>query len=147
MRRNHWAAVLFAVLLFGCGVLCGVLGQRYLTRTAANAKNAEDFRQHYLAEMKSRLKLSPGQIDQLETILDQTKAKYKAVREQSRPAMFKVRQEQIDRVKSILTPSQVSAYEQLIAERERRYRAQEDRERQDDLKREAHHHPHHPEAP
>jgi hypothetical protein len=139
MKRNHWAAVVFAVLLFGAGVVCGILGQRYFTATVVSAKTSEDYRQSYLSEMKSKLKLSPDQINRLEVILDETKAKYKAVRDESRPAMLRVRQEQIDQVRSILAGSQVAAYDKLIAERERRYKDQEDRDRQADLKREADH--------
>jgi hypothetical protein len=139
MKRNRWTAILFAVLLFGCGVLCGVLGQRYLSATVVNAKTAEDFRHRYVSEMKTSLKLTPDQVNRLEVILDETKAKYKAVRDESRPAMLKIKAEQIRRVKEILSPEQVPAYEKLIVERERKFREQEERDRQADLKQEAAH--------
>jgi Spy/CpxP family protein refolding chaperone len=128
MNGNRWTAALFALLLFGCGVLAGALGHRYYTATAVSAKSADDFRHHYIAEMESRLKLTPAQVTQLGTILDDTKAKFHAVREQYRPAMLKIKEEQIARVKSILTPEQIPAYDQLIAERERRAHDQEERE-------------------
>jgi hypothetical protein len=139
MRHNRWTAILFAVLLFGCGVVCGVLVQRYLSATVVNAKTAEDFRHRYVSEMKADLKLTPDQVNQLEVILDETKAQYKAVRDESRPAMLKIKAEQIRRVKSILRPEQVPAYDKLIAERERKYKEQEERDRQADLKQEAAH--------
>ncbi len=139
MRRNRWTAILFAVLLFGCGVLCGVLVQRYFSAAVVSPKTAEDFRHRYVSEMKSELKLTPDQINRLEVILDETKAQYKAVRDESRPAMLKIKAEQIRRVKTILTPEQVPAYEKLVAERERRYREQEERDRQADLKQQAAH--------
>jgi len=75
----------------------------------------------------------------LELILDETKAKYRAVREQSHPAMLKIKQEQVDRVKSILTPKQVPVYERLVAEREQRFKEQEERDRREERKREAAH--------
>ena len=139
MKRNQWTALLFAVLLFGSGVLSGVLGQRYFSTRIVNAKTAEDYRQHYVTEMKSQLKLTPKQVSELEVILDDTKAKYRAVREQSHPAMLKVKEEQISRVKSILTPEQVPAYERLVVERERRFKEQEERDRREEMKREATH--------
>ena len=142
MTRNRWTAVLFAVLLFGCGVVCGVLGQRYLSATVVNARTAEDFRHRYVSEMKFKLKLTSDQINRLEVILDETKAQYKAVRDESRPAMLKIKEEQIRRVESILTPEQVPAYQKLVAERERKYREQEERDRQADLKQEAAHRAH-----
>ena len=137
MKRNQWTAALLAVLLFGCGILVGALGHRYYAATTVSAKTAEDFRHHYIAEMESRLKLTPAQLSQLETILDDTKAEYKAIRDAYHPAMLKIKTEQIARVKSILTPQQIPAYEQLVAERERRARQQEERDRVDEQKRAA----------
>lgn len=139
MTRNRWTAIFFAVLLFGCGVVCGVLVQRYLSAAVVNARTAEDFRHRYVSEMKSKLKLTQDQINRLEVILDETKAQYKAVRDESRPAMLKIKEEQIRRVQSILTPQQVPVYQGLVAERERKYREQEERDRQADLKQEAVH--------
>lgn len=133
IRRNQWTALLLALSLFGCGVAAGVLGHRYYSETVMASKaTAADFRQQYLSEMKSKLHLSSPQVDQLQSILDETKAKAKAVRDHYHPEMVKIKEEQISRVKSILTPQQVPAYEQLVAERERRGRVQEDRDRQDD---------------
>lgn len=137
MKRNQLAAVLLAVLLFACGAGVGALADHLLESRSVVAKNAEDFRQRYVNEMQSRLKLTPAQMDQLEAILDSTKAKVKAVRDSYHPAMIKIREEQIDRVKSILTPQQIPAYEQLVAERERRAREQEEKERQEDQRRAA----------
>ncbi len=139
MKRNQWAAILVAVLLFVCGAAVGALGDRYYTATVVNAKS-EGSKQHYVSEMESRLKLSPAQVSQLETILDDTKAKYKAVRDSYHPAMLKIKAEHISRVKSILTPEQVPVYEQLVAERERRARDQEERDRLEEQKRAAAHH-------
>ena len=134
-KRNQWAAALLAFLLFASGILVGALGHRYYAGTIVSAKSAEDFRHHYIQEMQSRLHLSPAQLNELETILDDTKAKYKAVRDAYHPQMMKIRNEQIARVKSILTPQQIPAYEQLVAEREQRARDQEQRERHEEQKR------------
>ena len=134
MKRNRWPAILFAVLLFCCGAAAGALAHRYFAISTVNAKSSEDFRQHYMSEMKSKLNLTPDQVSQLERILDETKEKYRAVREQYRPAMLKVKNEQTSRVKSILTAAQIPAYEQLVAEREQRFREQEERDRRADTK-------------
>jgi hypothetical protein len=142
MKRNRWLALVFAIVLFGCGAVCGALAHRYFSGAVVSAKSAEDFRQNYLSEMKLKLKLNQNQLNQLEVILDDTKAKYKAVRDRSRPEMMKIKQEQISRVKSILTPGQVTTYERLIAEREQRFKEQEERERIADQKREAAHRSH-----
>ncbi|MBV8895960.1 MAG: hypothetical protein JO051_05595 [Acidobacteriaceae bacterium] len=135
MKRNQWAALLLAVLLFACGAGIGALADHLYEGRSVSAKNAEDFRQRYINEMQSRLKLTPDQRNQLEAILDDTKAKVKAVRDSFHPAMLKIKQEQISRVKSILTPEQIPAYEQLVVDRERRARDQEERDRQDERRR------------
>ncbi|MBV8550945.1 MAG: hypothetical protein JOY54_06565 [Acidobacteriaceae bacterium] len=138
MRRNQWTAVLLSIVLFASGVAVGALGHRYYTSTAVSAKTtAEDFRQHYISEMQSRLKLTPVQVRQLEAILDDTKAKFKAVRDSYHPQMLAIKKEQTSRVKAILTPPQVQEYEQIVAEHERQGREQEARDRQEEQKRQA----------
>ena len=137
MKRNQWPALLFAALLFFSGAAVGALAHRYYSATVVNAKSAEDMRARYISEMRTDLKLSPGQVNKLETILDETKAKMKAVRDQYRPEMLAIRKEQISRVKSILKPDQIPKYEQLVAKRERHAREQEDHDRQEEQRRAA----------
>lgn len=139
MRRNNWLALGFAVVLFVCGVLAGALGDRYLGMLKVNAKTAEDFRHQYTNEMRARLKLTPQQILQLDVILDETKAKYKAARDLHRPEMVKIKDEQVERVKSILTPAQVPEYDRLVAEREQRFHDQEEHDRKQDQRLAAEH--------
>jgi hypothetical protein len=135
MKRNQWTAAVMAVLLFCCGAAVGALGHRYYTATEVNAKGAEDFRHRYVSEMHSKLNLTPSQVTQLETILDETKAKFKAVKDSYRPAMLEIKREQVSRVKSILTPQQIPIYDRLVAEREQRMKEQEERERREQHKR------------
>ena len=133
IKRNQWTAALLALVLFGCGVVAGVLGHRYyLEAIASNRPSAADMRQQYVAEMKARVHLTSEQVDKLQNILDETKARAKAVRDHYHPEMVKIKEEQISEVKSILTPAQVPEYENLVTERERRYHAQEDHDRRDD---------------
>ena len=137
MKNNQWVALALAVLLFACGGAVGGLTVHLYEGRTVSAKGPEDIRQHYINEMQSRLNLTPGQLQQLEVILDDTKAKVKAVRDEYHPQMLKIKQEQISRVKSILAPNQIPAYEQLVAERERRGNEQEERDRQEEQRRAA----------
>ena len=134
MKRNQWTAALVAVLLFCGGAAVGALAHRYYASTSVSAKTAEYFRHHYVSEMRSKLSLTPSQVTQLEAILDETKAKFKAVRDSYHPAMLKIKEEQISRVKSILTPQQIPMYERLVAEREQRLKAEEERDRREEPK-------------
>jgi hypothetical protein len=135
MKRDQWRAALFAILLFLGGLVVGVLGHTYYAATVV--KGAEGFRHRYVSEMQSKLNLTPPQVNQLETILDETKAQYKAVRDSYHPAMLKIKNEQINRVKSILTPQQLPIYDQIVADHERRAREQDERDRQEEQRREA----------
>lgn len=134
MRRNQWAAALFALIIFCCGVAVGVLADRYYNTDVVAAKTtpAENFRKHYVAEMRSRLNLTSAQVSQLEKILDETKAKYKALRDKDRPEVVEIKREHIERIKSILTPRQVPIYEEMVKEHEQHAHEQEQRERAED---------------
>jgi Spy/CpxP family protein refolding chaperone len=121
-KRNQWSAISLAILLFGCGVVVGVLANRSYSEWVVNARSSDTFRERYLKEMKSDVHLTDQQITQLQTILDETKARYKSLRDQYHPALMSIRDDQIKKVKGILTPEQVPLYEKLVAERERRAR-------------------------
>lgn len=131
MKRTQWSAAVLALLLFGVGAIAGALAHRYYTNSLVTSKPpSDDFRQHYVSDMKSRLKLTPKQVDQLEDILDDTKSKFRVAHETCRPAIAQVKQEQISEVKGILTPTQLPLYDQLLAERESHAKEQEASERQ-----------------
>jgi hypothetical protein len=137
MKRNQWTAAVVAILLFCFGAAVGALAHRYYASAAVSANSAEHFRQHYVSEMQSKLSLTRSQLTQLEAILDDTKAKVKAVRDSYRPAMLKIKAEQISRVKSILTPQQIPAYDRLVADREQRMKEQEEGDRREERRRAA----------
>ncbi|MFL6450171.1 MAG: hypothetical protein ACJ746_21200 [Bryobacteraceae bacterium] len=144
MKRSQWTAPIFAALLFACGVAIGALGHRYYASPVVMARSAEDYRHRYVAEMQGKLRLTPQQVAHLQVILDETKLKTRAVREKYRPEITSVKEEQIRRVKSILKPEQIPAYEQLVAERERHFKEAEERDRQHDEKQSALHRQHVP---
>jgi hypothetical protein len=130
MKRIRLAAVGFAILLFGSGVVVGALGHRYYETGVVNAKSSPDsYRQRYVGEMRSRLKLTPEQVQQLEAIMAGTKSRFKALRDASRPQMSEIKRQHVEKVKAMLTPEQLPVYEQLVAEHERRAHEAEQRDR------------------
>jgi len=131
MQRNQLVAAGFAAILFLGGAAVGALGHRYYAVTTVTA-SSDVARHRYIQEMQDRLKLTPAQLTQLESILHETKAKTRAVRDSYQPQMLKIKQDHIERVKSILTPEQIPAYEKLVAEREQRSREQEERDRRNE---------------
>ena len=139
MNSNKLKAGLFALLLFCLGAAVGALGHRYYAATTVSAKTAEDFRHKYVSEMQAKLKLNDRQVDQLQVILDGTKAKVKAVRESYHPEMVQIKDEQLTKVKAILSPDQAKQYEAMVAEHEAHAREQDERDRQEEQRqREAH---------
>jgi Spy/CpxP family protein refolding chaperone len=118
-KARYATAILFAILLFGCGVLTGVLGYRYYDARSVKAKGLEDMRKQYLTDMQTKLQLTPDQVEKLKAIMQDTHQRLVAVRESSRPAIVKIKQEHSERVKSILTPQQIPIYERMLAEREK----------------------------
>jgi len=142
MQRNQWLAVLLAVVLFCSGVGVGVLWHRYYATSVEVRRSSDEFRDHYIAEMRSKLSLTSAQVDQLNGILDDTKAKYKAARDTCHPAMVMVKEDHTRRVKSILTAAQIPIYERLVAEHESKARDQDRRERQEEMNSAAHRHAH-----
>jgi hypothetical protein len=132
MNTNKTKAALFALLLFALGAAAGALGHRYYAATVVSAKTAEDFRHRYVSEMQTKLSLNQHQVDQLQLILDDTKAKFRAARESHHLEMVKIKDDQIARVNAILSPDQVKRYQEMVSEREQRAKEQDERERQDE---------------
>jgi Spy/CpxP family protein refolding chaperone len=121
VNRSKWSAALFAFLLFAGGIAVGALGDRYYNETEVKARpSAEDVRRRYLAEMQSQLKLTPEQMTKLEAIMDDTRARFRALRESHRPEVDRIRQEHVERVKAILTPQQSAIYDRFVAQHEAR---------------------------
>jgi len=135
MRHSKLIASLSAFLLFCCGIVVGIAGYRYYEHTTVSANSSDDWRLQYMAEMRSRAKLTDRQLQMLNVILDQTKQDMRDMKERHKPEILEIKQNQIARVKSILTAEQIPAYEKLIAEREERQKEQDDRDRQEELKR------------
>ncbi len=136
MNTNQGKAALFAVLLFAFGATVGVLGHRYYAATVVSAKapTAEEWRSKYVNEMQSKLKLNQHQVDELQVILDETKARFRAARESHHSEMVRIKDDQLTKVKALLSSEQARQYEAIVAEREQHAKEQDDRDRQDEAR-------------
>jgi hypothetical protein len=72
-----------------------------------------------MEEMQSRLKLRANQVSTLNTILDETRTRFHEVRERSRPEMEAIRQQQTEKIRSMLDDAQRPEYDKMREERER----------------------------
>lgn len=128
MKRPQQLALLFGVLIFALGLASGILGHRLYETGAVNA--ADDWRTRYVNEMQRRLDLTPLQIDKLNDVLDDTRAKVRAVKDKYRPQMLDIKQQQIAAMKALLNPKQEAEYDKFLDEKEEKAKLQEAREHQ-----------------
>lgn len=125
MRRSNLYVGLYLFLVFLSGVLVGVIAYRlYSTQaviaTRPSPRNAEDYRQRYVEEMHSRLKLRDDQVKQLNSILDGTRERYDAVHQKYAPEMKAVQEDQVSRINSMLDDAQRAEYQKMREERAKR---------------------------
>jgi hypothetical protein len=128
MKRSNLTIALYLFLVFASGMLVGVFGFRLYTTTPVAAKTSPtvspaDSRKQYIGEMQSRLKLTPEQLQKLNTVMDETRAHYRQAHETHDEALKQIKQHHIETVRAMLSPEQRAEYEKLRAEREQRAKA------------------------
>ena len=120
MRLSRGAIILYVGLVFASGAVLGAFSHRLYTVSSVSAKttrNPEEFRKRYLVEMQKRLNLTPDQVTNLNAILDQTRSRYNEAKERMRESLH---DEQMAKVRAILTPEQQLDYEKVQKERAER---------------------------
>lgn len=133
MKRSAASLALSLVLVFVSGVAVGALGHRSLQQTEQKKdrrpRTPEEYRQAYLAELKSRLKLTGDQVKKLDTILDETREKYRQLREKQRPDMKAIQDTQTSEINAMLSAEQQAEYAKMRREREEKRKAEKERGR------------------
>jgi hypothetical protein len=123
MKLSRGTVALYVGLVFGSGAVVGAYSHRLFdvtTVSASASRSPEEYRKRFHAEMKTRLKLSPEQVGQLDGVLNATKAEFQATRESIVPELKKIRDEQHRRILAILSAEQQAEYEKMRQEREAR---------------------------
>jgi Spy/CpxP family protein refolding chaperone len=122
MKRGNLPIALYLFLVFVSGAVVGALGFRaYKPPTASsNAPSPEEARRQYLHEMTTRANLSGEQIQKLSAIMDETRARFHASRDEHNKEVKQIGEEQRAKVRAILTPDQLPKVEQLWHERDER---------------------------
>lgn len=124
MRRSTLTTGLYLALLFLSGIAVGVFGHRLYTLNSVNAnavnpRNPEEYRRRYVAEMRSRLKLTDDQVARLGPILDETRQRHRELVDKHRPEFKAIQDEQVQKIRGILTDSQQAEYTAMLADREK----------------------------
>jgi hypothetical protein len=128
MKRSTLTTGLYVLLVFLSGAVVGAFAHRlYMVNTVVSAK-PDEVRHHILEEMRTRLSLSNDQVNQLNGILDSTKARYHEVKERwdkqsrqaAKPELKAITEDQAEKIKAILSEPQRAEYEKYRAERQKR---------------------------
>jgi flagellar hook-basal body complex protein FliE len=119
MKLSRLAIGSYLLLVFASGALVGAFGHRLYTVSSVNAapRNPAEFRRLTLKEYQSRLKLTPDQVQKLNSVLDDMRSKYHEAHEQTKQA---IKVEQHQRITEILDSTQRAEYEKMRQEREQR---------------------------
>ena len=114
---------LYLALVFLSGILVGGFGVRLYTLSpvsaSVNPRNPEEFKRRYIDEMHARLHLSDQQVKQLGPILDETRQRYREFHERYKPELKAIQNQQVSKIRSILTESQQPEYSKMLDEREK----------------------------
>jgi len=127
MPKSKFSALLSLLLVFGSGVLVGVVAYRlYTVRTVAGTTNTrpspEEVRRRIVADMRSHVKLDDHQVEELNRIYDQTRQDFDQLHQKLNDESHALWDKQNERIKAILRPDQIPLYEQLRAQREQERR-------------------------
>ena len=129
MKRSGLAAALYVVLVFLSGAVVGIFGYRLYTAKVVNAFVAApkpaDFRKKYVEDITARVHLTPDQVTQIGTILDETRNRWNEEHNRSKQQLAQIHDDQVQKIHEILTPAQVPDYEKFRLEREKEREARE----------------------
>jgi len=132
MKLTRWFVALYMALVFACGGVVGAFAHRLYTVSGVSAnvgqRNPEEFRKRFMTDMKGRLQLSDDQAAKLGSIMDETRARFRDVREKFEPEMQKIREDQRQRISELLSPSQQAEWQKIMEERQRRRASKKGRE-------------------
>jgi hypothetical protein len=123
VKLSRLTIALYVGLIFASGVVLGVFGHSLYAVTTVVSKTTprpEELRKKRLAEMQSRMKLTDEQFAKINSIYDETRAKYHEVRERYKPEMDALENAQREKVRSVLSTDQRAEYEKMLKEQEER---------------------------
>ena len=131
MKRKTLPTALYVCSVFLSGAVVGGFAHRLYTMNSVLASpgpKPEDYRRKYLDEIGKRLRLSGEQLKQVNAILDSTKARYNEVRmkwdkdakEKAKPELKAIHEDQVHKIKEMLSATQQTEYDQFRMDREKR---------------------------
>jgi Spy/CpxP family protein refolding chaperone len=126
MTLSRPATILYSLLIFASGSVLGALTHRLYTVSSVSAistpNTADEWRKKYMAEMQTRLHLTPDQTLKLTIFLDETRSRVREAHAKAQPEVEQIKHEQREKVRTMLDAKQKAEYEKLLEERDQRER-------------------------
>jgi len=127
-NQSNRKAVLLVFVLFVLGIALGSVGTYVVTTRVQAARPQATLARnpgHTMAMFTRDLNLNPDQQNQIQAILNDTRARYAELHQKLDPEYEQVRQEGRERIRQALTPEQRPKFEDLLRQidEDRRKRA------------------------
>ena len=132
MRRSQLSIVLSMFAVFGSGIAVGAYAYHSYTVKTVKAtaesparKSPEQWRREYVGMLSKRLTLDETQVGSLNSILDDTRRQFTQLKERHKSEADQLKMVQTNKVRAMLSPTQLSEYERFRDERERKIKAEQ----------------------
>ena len=116
IRLKVWL-VLLGVFALG-SVTGAALDSVYRLRSSANQFKEREKGEAFLNRMRSELGLNEQQAAQINTIVNESRNEFRALRAEARPRYDAIRQKERERIRAILTPDQQQKFDQMVARKD-----------------------------
>ena len=122
MTRSNVSIAVYLALVLLSGILLGGVGWGlYNARAGGKADpcSPDAVRERYRTDLRTRLQLRSDQVLKLDTILEETHQRFRAMRDKYRPEVKAIQAEQTESIRAMLDDRQRAEYEKLRQEREK----------------------------
>jgi hypothetical protein len=126
MKRWNLPIAVYLLLVFVSGGVVGALGYRMYSPPTARSEphvSPEVWRRQYLDELRTRVNVTPEQIQKVNVIMDETDASFNQMHERHHQDVEKIKEDYRAKLRAILTPDQLPKYEQFRTERDAKMKA------------------------
>ncbi len=130
MTKPTRIAALCLGIVFLAGAIFGFVAHGLYAEHTTRASNPQQMRERYISNLQKELALSPGQVAQITSILDETRQRFREIRERMEPEFESLRELQRERIMGILTPEQQPKYQAILEQ----HRREQERRRQQNAK-------------
>lgn len=120
MKRSGLSTALYVLMVFLSGFVLGGFAHRLYTMNAVRADSPDEYRRRYIDQLRSRLGLTDDQTAKVDAVLSETKTRYRQFNAQHKDELKAIQEQQVNKIRSLLSPEQQVEYERFREERKKR---------------------------